>query len=69
MNAIPEIKGDIGSDTELEDERRHWLVCVKFGERRLVPRGQFCTFQKGEVCFFVQVRSGDLPFDKRRRLA
>ena len=43
-DAIPEIKGDSGSDTELEDERR-WLVCVICSERRLMPRGQFCTFQ------------------------
>ena len=27
-DAIPEIEGDSGSDTELEDDRR-WLVCVK----------------------------------------
>ena len=56
-DAIPEIEGDSGSDTELEDDRR-WLVCVKCAQRRLVPRGQFCTFQKGEVrflCKFVQV--------------
>ena len=57
-DAIPEINGDSGSDTEFEDERR-WFVCVKCGERRIVPRGQFCTSQKGEVRF-----TGELPFNQ-----
>ena len=66
-DAIPDIKGDSGSDTELEDERR-WLVCVKCNERRLVPHGQFCTFQKGNVRFLCKFVRATCHLTKRRRL-
>ena len=47
-----------------DDDDGHWLVCTKCSERRLVPRGQFCTFQKGEISCFVQVCASDLFLDK-----
>ena len=47
-----------------DDDDGHWLVCTKCSERRLVPRGQFCTFQKGEVRFFVQVCASELSLDE-----
>ena len=43
-DAVPEIKGDSGSDTALE-------YCAKCGERRLVPRGQFDSFQRAKFVF------------------
>ena len=67
-DTIPEIKGNNGSDTELEDARR-WLVCAKCNERRLVSRGQFCTLQKGEVRFLCKFVQATCHLTKRRRLA
>ena len=49
-DAIPEIKGDIGIDSELENERR-WLDCVKCGDRRIVPREQFFIFKRAKFRF------------------
>ena len=52
-----------------EDDEGHWLVCTKCSERRLVPRGQFCTFQKGEVCFLCKYVPAICLLTERRRLA
>ena len=52
-----------------EDGEGHWLVCTKCSERRLVPRGQLCTFQKWEVSFLCKSVQAICLLTKRRRLA
>ena len=65
--SLEELVDSIDDDEVVGDEVDNWVACSRCNEWRIVPSGQFLTFQQRDVKFYCSLVGASCQLVKKRR--
>jgi hypothetical protein len=65
--SLEELVESIDDDEVIADEVDNWVACSRCNEWRIVPSGQFLTFQQRDVKFYCSLVGASCQLAKKRR--